>query len=171
MAALTTIAIAGLAIAAVGAIGTTVTGMMSAKQQKKAAKAQDQQARLQAQQERRRMIRQQRIARAQSLNVQAQVGATGAGTSAQGGLTSLNSQLGGGLGFATQMQGLSDVASKANRKSNTLGAIGGIFQGVGQIGSSMFSASGGFGEIANPSGARLWGSGGGGGSPIAGVPG
>lgn len=148
---LETIAIVGLATAVAGTLGSIGSTVMGMRQQKKAQKAQEQQQRLQAQQERRRMIRQQRIARAQTVNVGAQVGASGEGSSAlPGGLTSLNSQTGAGLGFATQMQGLTDIANKANRKASMFGAIGSISSSIGSVGGSMFSAAGGFKAFEKP---------------------
>lgn len=157
---LETIAIAGLVVSAVGTLGGIASSIVGMRQQKKAQKAAEQQAALQRNQERRRMIREQRIRRAQSLNAAAQIGATQEGSSGiAGGLTSLNSQTGSNLGFATQMQGLSDIQSKASLGASKAGAIGSIFGSAANLGFSAFSAAGGFKSLSgggNPTAPSLF---------------
>ena len=45
----------------------------------------------------------------------------------QGGLSSLSSQLGGGLGYSTQMSGLSGQISAASSRAQTLSGLSSIF--------------------------------------------
>ena len=52
----------------------------------------------------------------------------------------MSSQLGSSMGFAGQMSGLSDRISMQGQRAATAGAIAGL-------GSSVFSAAGGFGAI------------------------
>ncbi|MDB4489295.1 hypothetical protein N9017_04185, partial [Akkermansiaceae bacterium] len=70
------------------------------------------------------------------------MGVTG-GSGLAGGQASLSSQLGGSLGFAGQMSGLSQQISMAQSRAQTAGAIAGL-------GSQVFSAAGGFGAFSNP---------------------
>ena len=66
-------------------------------------------------------------------------GVTG-GSALGGGLSSLSSQLGGSLGFAGQMSGLSKEISIASQNAQTAGAVAGL-------GGQVFSAAGGFGAF------------------------
>jgi hypothetical protein len=58
------------------------------------------------------------------------------GSALGGGLSSLSSQLGGSLGYAGQMSGLSKEISIASSKAQTAGAIAGLgMQGLSTFGS------------------------------------
>jgi len=107
-----------IATLVLAAISTSAT-VSSMNQQKKAAKAQRQQQQVQARRSQRQAVREQQILRAQS---QAQAGAFGiaGGSGFAGGMSSLSSQLGGNIGTANQLSGLSDRISIANSKSATL---------------------------------------------------
>ena len=126
----TLIAIAGLAIAAGGAV-------MSIKAQQEAASQQKKLNNVNARRDRRRAIRESRMARAQVLNTGAQVGA-GESSAVSGGVSSVGAQMGSNLGFSTQTQALGNNITNANARDS-------MFQGISSIGSSIFSASGGFG--------------------------
>jgi hypothetical protein len=63
-----------------------------------------------------------------------------AGGGVSGGIGSLSSQVVGEMGYSTQMSGLSTVISKQTLKAQNAGAVAGL-------GSSMFSAAGGFGTL------------------------
>ena len=132
MPALTTIALVGLGVSTAGTLA-------SIGQQKKAARAQQRQQTLQTQRSQRQAIREAQIRRAQTQATALGAGVTG-GSALGGGLSSLSSQLGGSLGFAGQMSGLSKEISIASSKAQTAGAIAGL-------GGQVFSAAGGFGAF------------------------
>lgn len=118
----------------ISAVATTVGTISSIRQQKKAAAAQRRQQQLQTQRSQRQAIREAQIRRAQTQSQAQALGATG-GSALGGGLASLSSQLGGSIGFAGQMSGLSDRISIASQKAETAGAVAGLgmtaFQGLG----------------------------------------
>lgn len=109
--------------------------------QKKQATAQRKQQELQTQRERRGAIRQAQISRAQTQQTAAGSGAL-TGSSVAGGLGSLSSQLGSGLGYSTQQSSISgDIAnfqSRINRIGQQTAGIQGIL-GVVQTGASLGS--------------------------------
>lgn len=120
----------------ISAVATTVGTISSIRQQKKAAAAQRRQQQLQTQRSQRQAIREAQIRRAQAQSQALALGATG-GSALGGGLSSLSSQLGGSIGFAGQMSGLSDRISIASQKAQTAGA-------VAELGMTAFSGLGGF---------------------------
>jgi hypothetical protein len=67
------------------------------------------------------------------------LGASG-GSGVAGGISSLGSQLGSSLGFASQMSGLSKQIGMAQSRSATAGALA-------NLGSSVFQTVGGFGAF------------------------
>jgi hypothetical protein len=129
MAAVTAIAIAGLAISAAGTFA-------SIQAQKKAGKAQRKLAEAGSRRDRRRAIREARIARATTLNVGAQVGA-GDSSSVAGGISSTGAQLGSNLGFSTNTQALGNRISKLNQKAS-------MFSGIGSVGAGIFNLASSF---------------------------
>jgi hypothetical protein len=92
------LAIAGLALAAVGTGVQFVAGQKQAKAGRKAAREQQRLAALEARRARRRTIREARIARGAALNVAGQVGA-GESSGLAGGLSGIAAQAGSNLGF------------------------------------------------------------------------
>lgn len=109
----------------IAAIATVAGTAVSINQQKKASAAQRRQQGLSARRSQRQAIREAQIRRAQS---QVQAGAMGvtAGSGLAGGQASLSSQLGGNLGFAGQMSGLSQEITMAKSKAQTAGAVAGL---------------------------------------------
>lgn len=124
---------AALVIGAVATVGGTV---MQYNAQKKAAKAAQRQQNLSTQRSNRQAIREAQLQRAQTIAAGASMGALG-GSALAGGLGSLGSQLGSGLGFSSQMSGLSADIEKFQRRAATWGAVAGM-------GSSLFQLGGGF---------------------------
>lgn len=126
-------------IAAVGAVAGVVGTVQSQRAQKKASAAQQRQQELATRRSRRQAIRQAQIARAQSVASAAATGATGS-SAALGGQGSIGSQLGSGLGFSTQMSGLSREISTQTTRAQTGQALAGL-------GFTAFSAAGGFDSL------------------------
>ncbi len=124
---------AAIVIGAVAAVGGTV---MQMKAQKKAAAASRRQQDLSTQRSNRQAIREAQLQRAQAIAAGASMGALG-GSALAGGLGSLGSQLGSGLGFSSQMSGLSADIEKFQQKAAMWG-------GVASIGGSLFQLGGGF---------------------------
>ena len=127
----TAIAIAGLGLAAGGLF-------IQQQSAKKAASAQRKQQEIATRQSRRAAIRERVI---RSAEVTAAANAYGASTSSgfEGNIGSLGSQLGSGLGFSTQMSGLSNQISRAQSRAATGSALTGfgfgLFNAAGSIGS------------------------------------
>lgn len=160
MAAVSTIAIAGLAISAVG----TLAQMDAARDQKKAGERAAQAQREQAALENRRAdiqnarqlrasIRQARIARAAMLNVGASVGTMGS-SGVLGGTASIRAQQDANTGFFGQMEGINDAVTGTQVRQADAAVAAGQAQGqaavggaLGNVGGSIFSAAGGFKTI------------------------
>ena len=151
MPAATTLAVAGLALAAVGTGVSFFAGQKQAKAQKKASKESRRAAALEARRARRRTIREARIARGQQLNVAAQVGA-GDSSGAAGGLSGIGAQAGANLGFSTQTEAIGRRISKLGDKAASAASLGAIGQGIAGIGSSLFANAGALGAAPSPSG-------------------
>ena len=135
MAAFTTIAL-GLS-AAVGIYGTVKAGQ----ERREATRLQEQQQTLSTRRSRRQAIRQAQIQRA---NAVAAAGSLNAlqGSSIAGGTSSLGSQLGSGLGFSTQMTGISRGISQASARAERFGTLG-------NLGFAAFRGLGGMPEFRN----------------------
>lgn len=127
------------AVAVIGAVASVVGTVASISQQKKAAAAQQRQQDLSTRRSQRQAIREAQIRRAQTMASAQGLGAMG-GSGVAGGITSLNSQLGGALGYSTEMSGLSKEISVASTKASTYGAIAGL-------GGQLFQAGGGFSAL------------------------
>lgn len=126
----------GPVAAVIGAVATVGGTVMQYKAQKKAAAASRRQQDLSTQRSNRQSIREAQLQRAQAIAAGASMGALG-GSALAGGLGSLGSQLGSGLGFSSQMSGLSADIEKFQRRAATWGAVAGM-------GGSLFQAAGGF---------------------------
>lgn len=120
-------------IGAVAAVGGTV---VSYNAQKKAAAASRRQQELATTRSNRQAIREAQLKRAQAIAAGAAMGGLG-GSALAGGLSSLGAQLGSGLGFSSQMSGLSADIEKFQQRAATWGAIAGM-------GGSLFQTAGGF---------------------------
>ncbi len=110
------------AIAGVAAVAGTA---VSINQQKKASAASRRQQGLSARRSQRQAIREAQIRRAQSQVQAGAMGVTG-GSGLAGGQASLSSQLGGSLGFAGQMSGLSQEITMAQSRAQTAGSVAGL---------------------------------------------
>lgn len=123
-------------IGAVASVGGTIASMNA---QKKAAKASKKQQDLNTTRSNRQAIREAQLQRAQTIAAGASMGALG-GSALAGGVASLGSQLGSGLGFSSQMSGLSADIEKFQQRAATWGA-------VASMGGSLFQLGGGFDGI------------------------
>ncbi len=126
----------GPVAAVIGAVASVGGTVMAYSAQKKAAKAQARQQQLSTTRSNRQAIREAQLQRASALAAASSMGALG-GSAIAGGLGSLGSQLGSGLGFSSQMSGLSKDIEKYTSRANTWGA-------VASMGSSLFQLGGGF---------------------------
>jgi len=143
MAGIATIALVGLAVA--GTAFSVVQQQKAAGQQKKARRAQQRQQELQSRRQRIRAVRQQQIAASQARAAAAGLG--GLETSGfRGGQSALQSNLGAGLGFSTEMSGLSRNISMFQQKAaNAMGlaGIGQAVSGLAMQGASLSMSMGG----------------------------
>lgn len=160
MAALSTLAIVGLAVAAAGTVLSYTQQQRAQRQQEQAAgeqrKGNAQQSALQGQQaaqERRQQVREERVKRAQIMN-QATLTGTGGSSGELGATAGMSSQLGSNIGFnqsAIQggqaitgfMQKSADYQTQAQSSSN----LGGMFGQVAGLGSGLFQQAGGWKTI------------------------
>lgn len=126
----------GPVAAVIGAVATVGGTVMQYNAQKKAALAAKRQQDLSTTRSNRQAIREAQLQRAQAMAAGASMGAIG-GSALAGGIGSLGSQLGSGLGFSSQMSGLSAGIEKFQQKAAMWGAVAGM-------GSSLFQAGGGF---------------------------
>jgi len=117
---------------AVGAVASVVGTVQSFQMQKAAGERQAQADAVSTAYSNRQKIREAQIKRAQVSNMGAQTGAVG-GSGLGGGLSSLSSQVGSGLGFASQMSALSDQITKYTQQAQLWGDIAGL----GQLGMSV----------------------------------
>jgi hypothetical protein len=121
---------ATVASAVVGAVGTVA----SISQQKKAAALSAKQQALQTRRSQRQAIREAQIRRSQ-VQASSVAGGSNLGSGLAGGMSSLGSQIGGSLGFSTQMSGLSNQIGMANQRAQTFSDIGGLgFAAFGKTG-------------------------------------
>ena len=145
MPAATSIAVAGLALAAIGTGVQFVAGRKQARAGRAAAKEQERLAALEARRARRRTIREGRIQRGALL-------AQAVGTGAQGsGLASaparIASQVGANLAFSGQSEAIGKNITKFGIKASKAASLGAIGAGIAGIGGAAFSGSEQFAEI------------------------
>lgn len=127
------------ALAVVGAVTSVAGTVMSYNAQRKAAKASQRQQDLATSRSNRQAIREAQLRRAQAMNAAAQMGAL-SGSAVEGGVGGLSSQLGSGLGFSSQMSGISADIAKYSQRANTWSA-------VASIGTGLFKLGGGFNTL------------------------
>lgn len=125
-------------IGAVTSVGGTIASVSA---QRKASRLQQQQQTLATRRSQRQAFREAQIRRAQTMASAQALGAVG-GSAVAGGTASLGSQLGGALGFASQMSGLSNQIGMAQNRAATAGALA-------NLGGSVFQAAGGFGAFGS----------------------
>lgn len=108
-----------------------VSSVASVVQAQRAANTQERQQQVATRRSQRQAIRQAMIQRSQTIAAGASMGALG-GSSLQGGVSSLGSQLGEQLGFSTEMSGLSRKISHLQSSSQMLGSLGGLLMQGGR---------------------------------------
>lgn len=116
--------------AAIGAIGSLVTGFMSLSAQKKATRAQERQAALADQRERRRLLRQSQIVQGQAINTAASVGALGS-SGLEGGVSNVTNQAQSQIAFQNQSLDLTKQYNKFRQQAATFNMFGDIFGSMG----------------------------------------
>ena len=128
-----------LVLGAVSVAGTAKSISM----QRKAAAASTRQQELVAARDRRQAIREAQIRRAQGLASAQALGISG-GSLTGGGSASIGSQLGGTLGFSSEMSGLSSRITRLSSQASMYGDIAGLaaggfnaFDGWSQLGKKL----------------------------------
>ena len=136
-------AITGAVLAVAGTGFSIYSQQQAAKQQKRARRAQQKQQELQMRRSQIQATREAQIAAGQQRASAAGLG--GLETSGVvGGRAAIGSQLGAGLGFSSQMSGLSrDISMFQQKAANAIGRAG-IGQSIAGLGGQMFTAGGGF---------------------------
>ena len=136
------------AVGAVVGIGASLFGMAqqrkAMKEQEKAMKEQRSLQRAADARERRQLLRQQAIARGQTVNVSAQIGGGQGGTSGSGlvgGLYGLQSQVSSSLGFQQMASQSVDKQQKFLNRAAQYQTTAGIAEGLGQLGSGLMGTS------------------------------
>lgn len=140
------VAIASLIMTAVATVKQQEAASDARKEQKKQRQEQQAVNAEQAAREKRQQIREERIRRAQILQASENTGV--AGSSGEMGATgNLSTQLSANLGFTSgQQRHASNMSIFQQKEADALGR-GQMWAGVGNISSSIFSASGGFGAF------------------------
>lgn len=117
-------------ITAVSGVVSTIATVKSAKAQKNAAMEQQRQQEVAARRSRRQAIRRAQIQRSELVAASAAIGG-GTSSGAAGGMASIGSQLGSGLGYSTQQsaisQNIAGFQQQAQKYSNVAGVAGSVF--------------------------------------------
>lgn len=162
MAAVSTIAMVGLAASAVGTVGglymqsqANSAARDAAGAQRRAAGVSVAQNAAQASAERRQQVREERIKRAQILNSATNTGVSDS-SGEQGALSGMGTHLGANLGANQASVGLGRLQSgflqqsaNAQTRANQYGNYGNLFGQVSGMGNSLFSSVGGWGAMNN----------------------
>lgn len=138
--------IAGAAAGVGGTAFSVVQGRAANKEQRKTRRLQEQRQQLEERRRVRRNIREQRIARAQALNVAGQVGAQDS-SAVQGGVGSLSSQLGSNLGFGSRQAQFNQLISTSSQRAADLQSSANLGAGIGSFGLNLFNSAGGFKQL------------------------
>lgn len=136
--------VGALVVAAVAAVGSTVSNMKAASEERKANRAQNRIAARKNQREQLANVRQNQIAAAKNT----QGAATGGSLDSsgyRGSSSSIQSTTAGNLAFTNQVQGLQDYSAERLEKASKFRGYAMAFDTVGQIASSAGSAAGGGG--------------------------
>jgi len=145
MAGFTTIAVVGLGLAAAGTGFSIYQQVQASKQAKKARRAQQRQQQAQFRRSQVQALRQAQIAAAQQRAAAATFG--GLETSGVlGGRAAIGSQLGAGLGFASEMSGLSRNISMFQQRAANAMSLAQVGQSVAGLGMNV---AGNAGTISN----------------------
>lgn len=152
MAAVSTLAIVAVGVAAAGAVYQGVQQRKAAKAQRRSYAAQQRQADIQNARERAAAIRAARVQRASVAAQAANTGLTGS-SSAAASTANIMSRAGENLSFLDQMGALSQAASNANQAAASYASRANLGQTIGNIASSVGSIYGAPGGGAVPEGA------------------
>lgn len=158
--ATSTIAMIGLAVSAVGTVGSLYMGAQAnqaqraaARNQRQAAGVQKAQQQAQAAQERRQQIREERIKRATILQ---QASNTGSSESSgeTGAISGMGTQLATNIGInqaainaGNLITGFNQQAADNMTRANTYQGYGNMFGQIGSMGGSMFGQAGGWNTL------------------------
>lgn len=152
MAAITTyLAVASLALTAVSTVKAGQEAKKESKARAKALETQQNADDLRQARERRQQIREARIRAGQAAQNAANQGAS-TSSSALGGQASIATQLSSNLSFLDQQGGLNKQTTAANLAANKANASAQAFGSVANLGSTIFSAAGGFQTIFGDNG-------------------
>lgn len=141
------IAVASLAVAAVGTGVSIYQGQQAAAVQNKALTLQQQSADNQNAQQQRAAIRQSRVAYANAQQNSENQGASQS-SSSQGGLASIQTQLDANLSFLDDQAALAKAAGQAEGQANIFKQKQETFNQIADLGFKVFGASGGFNSAA-----------------------
>lgn len=161
MAAVSTIALVGLAVSGVGMIAQNIQANKSYRLQQEAAQEQQKAGAQQSAQnaqsaalERRQQVREERVRRAQILN-QAELTGTSGGSGEAGAIGGMSQQLGSNMGVNQSsilrgqsisgfLQNSANLQTAAQRSQN----IGQMWGQIGQLGGTAFAQAGGWKALA-----------------------
>ena len=127
--AASTLAIIGLGISAAGTVASIGAQNKAARAQSNAVKEQKKADRARYRREQRQAIRRAQIARASAIASASGAGAD-TGSGASGGIGSVSSQLGSGLGYASQMSALNSNIAGFQQQSIKYGAQSELFGSI-----------------------------------------
>lgn len=141
-------------IAAAGATVSAVSGVQSAKEQRKAGaaaqrqyQAEQRKAEIQNIRSVRQQIREARLAQAAMTNVAAQTGGVGSSALA-GGVSSVGTQLAGNLNYMQEIARENTAISTAAAEGAQAMSNAAMYGAVGQLSGTIFSAAGGYGSVS-----------------------
>lgn len=136
------VAVAGLAVAAVGTYASIKNQNKALREQKKANKFERQRGELQSARQKTQAIREARVAQADVQQAAENQGAANTSVS-QGGVGSIISQMNSNLSFLDQYGFMSDQASKHLGNAQAAQGRGSMWGQVADFGASAYSMSGG----------------------------
>ena len=136
----TTIAIAGLALSAIGGITQFVGQQKQASAQKKARNAQLAVENERNRRSRTQALREAQIRRSQAINLGEAVGA-GSSSGIAGGVSSLGSQFGSASGHSTMLSGLNADISMHSQKAADAAGLASMGSSIANVGGQLFGNS------------------------------
>lgn len=141
--AATTLATIGLVTSVVGTVGGLAMQAKANSAQRKAIQEQQKGEQARYRMEQRQAIRRAQIQRAQMI---ASAGAAGATDTSglSGGISSIGSQLGSGLGYASMQSAIGANIAQYQTQAARATGMGQMFSGLAGLGGSLFDAGGGW---------------------------
>ncbi len=141
-----------LAIVAVGSTAASIYNTQKAgRAQKRAFEAQQRKAEIENVRQARQAVRQAALARSAMINQAANTGGIG-GSALAGGVSSVQSQLGGNLNFMASIAEENTAITNASIDAAKASTDAAVFGQIGQLAGTIFSAKGGFKELFKPKG-------------------